>query len=470
MRWRVTGIPSDVRKRARDAAQAAGLPLGPWLERAIGHDLAGSVVALDSAAVSDAPLSAPELAAQSTIDTTIPAATDAPPRDDRMAAEATVDAVPSDDAGPQIRAEKTRLWETNRVRLGAIGAVLLIAGIVAAAWPWRPAPTSPVPQQATIDPERALEAPAASTDAAPELAPPPAPSSSPAGPPEQTAPARDTPPQTAAPRSPQPTPPPATPQTLSEIITGLQRDALNGDAMAQHDLALAYVNGRGVPQNYEIAAGWLEKAAQAGLERAQFNLAVLYENGLGVPQDFKRAFELYNAAAEQGFGPAQHNVAVAYAQGRGTARDYRAAALWFRRAADQNIASAQYNLGMIYEKGLAGPADPQTAYGWYRRAAAAGSEAAVARLAAMEGRIAPAPGDSQSGKQPKPTQAEIAEIQQLLRQLSFDAGPPDGKPGPATRTAIRQYEKVAGLKVTGEASLALLAHLRQVTGMMGTSR
>lgn len=240
--------------------------------------------------------------------------------------------------------------------------------------------------------------------------------------------------------------------------------------MAQHDLALAYVNGRGVPQNYEIAAGWFEKAAAAGLERAQFNLAVLYENALGVPQDLKRAFELYHAAAEQGFPPAQHNVGVAYAQGRGVSRDYRAAALWFRRAADQNIASAQYNLGMIYEMGLAGPADPQTAYGWYRRAAAGGSEAAVARLAVMEGRIAPNAGSGQTGKPPRPTGAQIAEIQQLLGRLSFDAGPPDGKIGPATRAAIRQYEKIAGMKVTGEASIALLEHLRQVTGMMQRNR
>ncbi len=237
--------------------------------------------------------------------------------------------------------------------------------------------------------------------------------------------------------------------------------------MAQHDLALAYLNGRGVAQNYQTAAEWFEKAAEAGLERAQFNLAVLYENALGVPGDLERAFTLYGAAAEQGFAPAQHNLAVAYAQGRGTSRDYRAAVLWFRRAADQGIASAQFNLGMIYEKGLAGPPDEQTAYGWYRRAASLGSEAAVARLAAIEGRIARAPAEPTPGPRgANPTVADITEIQRLLSQLSFNPGPADGKPGKATREAIRQYQQVAGLPVNGEPSQALLTHLRQVTNMM----
>ncbi len=35
MRWRVKNIPADERKAARDAAKAAGMPLGPWLTRAI---------------------------------------------------------------------------------------------------------------------------------------------------------------------------------------------------------------------------------------------------------------------------------------------------------------------------------------------------------------------------------------------------------------------------------------------------
>ena len=43
---------------------------------------------------------------------------------------------------------------------------------------------------------------------------------------------------------------------------------------------------------------------------------------------------------------------------------------------------------------------------------------------------------------------------------------PDGKVGPATRAAIRHYEQIAALPVTGEPSLELLTHLRQITALM----
>jgi TPR repeat protein len=478
MRWRVNGIPPHLRKRARDAAKAADLPLGPWVERAIhqelaGQDLSAPAPSVEPAAMRDepetefaiTPIPPPDGIAADTV-----IATDAEPF-------SSIDPPPADTRGTQI-------WPAGRVRrigLIALAASLAVAAI-AAVWLWQPAPKQSGPQEAAITPVTdAPTAPAgdatakenAATDtASTETIPAEKSTATTAPDPDSTATSAPPPKDSAQPSPASPPKPPSSsePQSPSDAIANLQRDALNGNAMAQHDLALAYVNGRGVPQNYEIAAGWFEKAANAGLERAQFNLAVLYENALGVSQDPKRAFELYRAAAEQGFAPAQHSLGVAYAEGRGTEQDYRAATLWFRRAADQGIVSAQYNLGMIYEKGLAGPPDPQTAYGWYRRAAAAGSEAAVARLAVLEGRITPPSGKAPAPKAAKPTRAEIEEIQRLLAQLSFDAGPPDGKAGPTTRAAIRQYEKIAGLKVTGEPTVALLDHLRQVITMMRTSR
>jgi len=395
MRWRVSGINSDIRKTARQAAQAAGLPIGAWLDRAI--------------------LQAAAPVAEPAVLTAEPARPSLTPSAARESLVAALVAAP-DSAQPS----------PNR-RLAVIIALVVSVAAIALGVIWlRPSPPAAPDSQQTA----AVQNPQPATETESEPA-----------------------------------------QTLPEIIAQLQRDSRAGDPKAQHDLALAYINGQGVPQNYQIAAELLEQAALAGLERAQYNLAVLFEHALGVPQDLQRAFALYNAAAEQGFGPAQHNVGVAYAQGNGTKQDYRAAALWFRRAAEQGIASAQFNLGMIYEKGLAGPPDEKTAYGWYRLAAAAGSEIAVARLAAIEGRIAPTA--SGGGKTPtptvKPTRAEIVEIQRLLAQLSFDAGTPDGKVGPTTRAAIRQYEQIAALPVTGEATMELLVHLRQVTAMMAGS-
>jgi peptidoglycan hydrolase-like protein with peptidoglycan-binding domain len=76
---------------------------------------------------------------------------------------------------------------------------------------------------------------------------------------------------------------------------------------------------------------------------------------------------------------------------------------------------------------------------------------------------------------PPPTSADLAKqaeaeriksIQALLRAMNFSKDAPDGKAGPATRTAIREYERAAGLKETGEPTQALLDSLREMSGLL----
>jgi peptidoglycan hydrolase-like protein with peptidoglycan-binding domain len=59
---------------------------------------------------------------------------------------------------------------------------------------------------------------------------------------------------------------------------------------------------------------------------------------------------------------------------------------------------------------------------------------------------------------------EIAEIQELLVTLGFDAGTADGLPGPRTRTAIEAFQKESGLPVTGLPSRDLAERLRETHG------
>ncbi len=59
---------------------------------------------------------------------------------------------------------------------------------------------------------------------------------------------------------------------------------------------------------------------------------------------------------------------------------------------------------------------------------------------------------------------EIAEIQELLGMLGFDAGTADGLPGPRTRAAIEAFQKENGLTVTGLPSRDLADRLREVHG------
>jgi peptidoglycan hydrolase-like protein with peptidoglycan-binding domain len=56
--------------------------------------------------------------------------------------------------------------------------------------------------------------------------------------------------------------------------------------------------------------------------------------------------------------------------------------------------------------------------------------------------------------------ADRQELQRRLTAAGFDTQGADGVIGPNTRTAISAYEQSAGLAVTGEPSMELLAGLR----------
>ena len=61
---------------------------------------------------------------------------------------------------------------------------------------------------------------------------------------------------------------------------------------------------------------------------------------------------------------------------------------------------------------------------------------------------------------PTATADQVTAIQRLLRDLNFLRDPPDGLYGPATRAAILDYERTAGLAQTGEATQAVFESLK----------
>jgi TPR repeat protein/peptidoglycan hydrolase-like protein with peptidoglycan-binding domain len=61
---------------------------------------------------------------------------------------------------------------------------------------------------------------------------------------------------------------------------------------------------------------------------------------------------------------------------------------------------------------------------------------------------------------------QVTAVQRLLRDLNFSREPADGVYGPATRAAILDYERTAGLAQTGEPSKALFESLKEARGTM----
>src|SRR6266702_7684657 len=121
---------------------------------------------------------------------------------------------------------------------------------------------------------------------------------------------------------------------------GLRTAAMKGDATAAYEIGGRFAEGKGVAANYDEAAKWYDRAAQAGVVPATFRLGTLYEKGLGVKKDADIARRYYTQAAERGNAKAMHNLAVLDADGGGRGANYKSAAQWFRKAAAQGDADA----------------------------------------------------------------------------------------------------------------------------------
>lgn len=153
---------------------------------------------------------------------------------------------------------------------------------------------------------------------------------------------------------------------------GLRTAAMKGDATAAYEIGVRFAEGKGVAANYDEAAKWYDRAAQAGVVPATFRLGTLYEKGLGVKKDVDIARRYYTQAAERGNAKAMHNLAVLDADGGGRGANYKSAAQWFRKAADRGVADSQFNLGILYARGIGVEQNLAESYKWFSLAAAQG--------------------------------------------------------------------------------------------------
>lgn len=77
------------------------------------------------------------------------------------------------------------------------------------------------------------------------------------------------------------------------------QNAERGDARAQTVLGFMFATGRGVPQNFALAAYWYTRAAEQGNPDAQYQLGVSYDLGKGVAVDWILAHKWLNLSASR---------------------------------------------------------------------------------------------------------------------------------------------------------------------------
>mgnify|MGYP000181541051 CR=1 FL=1 len=127
-------------------------------------------------------------------------------------------------------------------------------------------------------------------------------------------------------------------------------------SMAKNNLGCLYRDGRGVIQNFKMAATLFRESSELGNPHGKKNLGILYERGYGVQINYPEALRLYTEAATEtkdyaGDPVAQNNLGCLYLDGKGTKPDPFTAIKWFRKSANQNCGLGHQNLGHIYELG-----------------------------------------------------------------------------------------------------------------------
>ena len=160
-------------------------------------------------------------------------------------------------------------------------------------------------------------------------------------------------------------------------------EARAGDARAQLDLGLLYLNGNGTGRDQLMAYRWLRQAAEKGLPEAQYQVGRLKMAGIGTDKNPQEAADWYGKATAAGNVEASEALAHLYLDGVGVPKDEAQALHLLRPAAEKDVISAQMTLGKMYQDGIGTPKSRNDAALWYRKAAQLGSPEGCYQLAML---------------------------------------------------------------------------------------
>jgi TPR repeat protein len=135
------------------------------------------------------------------------------------------------------------------------------------------------------------------------------------------------------------------------------------------------------------AAKLLTPLANSGNPAAQHQLAMLYYMGQGVPEDENQAIYLWKKAAAQGSIDSMFQLGSAFLFGSQAAKIVpdpdREAAIWYFQAASAGHAEAQYHLGLLFLAGKGVISSKVESARWMKKAAAQGHLEAKKALGIM---------------------------------------------------------------------------------------
>lgn len=268
--------------------------------------------------------------------------------------------------------------------------------------------------------------------------------------------------------------------------------AQNGDPLALYEVGARYADGRGTLVDTNEAINWFSRAAKQGFAPAQYRLGNIYEKGVGVAQDVALAKDYYRDAAANGHVKSMHNLGVIYASDS-EEQDLTLAAEWFKRAADYGVKDSQVNIAILYARGDGVDRNLVESYKWFAIAAKNGDAGAADMrdqvFSALPQNAVDGARNSVNSWQALPVDAlvndvqvpdswngdgtntasidvrkAIRNIQAILNNNGFDAGPADGVIGKQTISAIKQFQASIGMAPNGEVSDELVRELLSRNG------
>lgn len=130
-------------------------------------------------------------------------------------------------------------------------------------------------------------------------------------------------------------------ENISSVAVWSMRISANlGDAWAQNNLAVKYLEGVEVEKNFELAAELLTSSAAQRQVEAYMNLGWMYYAGEFFDQDFQQSAHWYEKAASKGNAVAKYNLGLMYCDGLGVPEDYDAGMKLIVEASASGLAQA----------------------------------------------------------------------------------------------------------------------------------
>lgn len=134
------------------------------------------------------------------------------------------------------------------------------------------------------------------------------------------------------------------------------------------NLGIMYQNGQGTRQNFLEAGKFYKKACEHKDAKACSNLGHLYEKGVGVIQNIKKAVALYTQACEGGITEGCSNLGYMYENGEGVDKNYTKALELYTKVCDNDDMIGCNNLAFMYENGQGTKVDTKKTVEFFRKA------------------------------------------------------------------------------------------------------